>query len=544
MSPCGGIFPQVKTLAAIALFLAATGAHAERILLVPLDSRPAAGQFAQMIGRMASVEVNMPPYESLGRFVEPGSPDKILNWLEQEDYSDVSAVVLSTDMIAYGGLIASRVNDVTVKLAKARMHRLEEIRLAHPSVKFYAFSAIMRLAPTATKKASAWRVQLARYAEVQDRYNRVKDPSDFARLKNLIKVIPAGEIEKYEVTRQRNHAVQTDLIHMASRGVFDYLILGQDDARLYGPHVPETLHLRQLVQGLGIDGKVYFCEGIDQHANILVSRALLTEANWIPRVRIVYSDPLGKTKYNVFESKPIEQSLKDQIIASGARPVGSDNAYDFALYVNTPNRRPGPFKEFVDALKGELDEGFPVCVADINLGRDGTADQELFDALFEQQRMMRLLSFAGWNTAGNTMGTAIPAANVYLLARRLRVDPLAREMAQREFLLHRFVNDYAYHKFTRPEANRIIETNNKGNRDEAYGPVLKKADVFVKEDLHKHLDKYFTEQFLGRKFFAGTKQYEVSGIDDVKIFLPWPRAYEVRLEFRLQSKPVAIETTP
>lgn len=534
----------MKFLAAAVLALAACLAQADRILLIPLDSRPATGQFAQMIARMASVDVNMPPYEDLGRFTNPGSPDRILNWLQNADYSDVSAVVVSTDMIAYGGLIASRVNDVSVATAQQRLLRLEHIRRLHPTVKFYAFSAIMRLTPTATKGASAWRVDLGRYAEIQDRYNRVKDPKDFARLKNLIKMIPPHEIDKYEVTRQRDHAIQVDLVRMAARSVFDYLILGQDDARPYGPHVPETHHLKQLVSGLGIDGKVYFCEGIDQHSNILISRALLQEAGWVPRIRIVYSDEAGRLKYNEFESKPIEQSLKDQIIASGARPVGSDNAYDYALYVNTPGRREASFRQFVEALKGELDQGFPVCVADINLAKDGTADQELFDALFEQQRMMRLLSFAGWNTAGNTMGTAIPAANVYLLARRLRVDPLERELAQREFLLHRFVNDYAYHKFTRPAAYKIIEASDKNAKDETSGATFKKANEFVKADLAKHLDRYFREQFLDRRFFAGTNEYEVSGITGIKIFLPWPRAYEVRLEFRLEAKPVDAEGNP
>ncbi len=542
ISPRPGIFPSVKTLVIIGLFLAATMARAERILLVPLDSRPAAGQFAKMISHMASVEINMPPYDELGRFVSAGTPDRILDWMDQQDYADVNAVVLSTDMIAYGGLIASRVDDTSLEQAEERLTRLEAIRLKHPNVKFYAFSAIMRLMPTSTKKSAPWRNNLGRYAEVQDRYSRTKDPSDFAGLKHLLKLIPAGLVDQYEETRQRDHAVQVHLVHMAAEGVFDYLILGQDDARLFGPHVPETLHLRQLAQNLGIVDRVYFCEGIDQHANILVSRALLTEATWTPHVRIVYSDPEGKQKYNVYESKPTEESLSDQIIASGAVPMGPDGVYDYTLYVNTPGRRAEPFRQFVDALKSELDQGFPVAVADINLGKDGTADPQLFSLLFEHQRMMRLLSFAGWNTAGNSMGTAIPAANVYLLARRLRVDPLAREIAQREFLLHRFVNDYAYHRFTRPTAYKIIEKYDKGGSDETSSAVLKRSEAFVKTDLRKRLNQYFAEQFLKRRFFAGTKQYVVSGITGIKIFLPWPRAYEVRLEFQMLAKPVEAAT--
>lgn len=534
----------MKRLLAAAFLAACSLAQANRILLAPLDSRPAAGQFAQMIARMAGEGVNMPAYEDLGQFTRPGNPDSILEWLESQDYDDVDAVVASADMIAYGGLIQSRVNDIPLGLANARLNRLAAIARAHPNVKFYVFSAVMRLAPTATRQASAWRIQLARFEEIQDRYNRAKDPKDYDRLKNLRAKIPSGEIERYERTRQRNHAVQVSLLKLTAKGVFSYLVIGQDDARVYGPHVPETSHLKQVVATLGIGGKVYFCEGIDQHANVLVSRALLNKAGWTPRVRVVYSDDEGRLKYNPFESKPIEESLRDQLLASGARPATSDTAYDYTLYLNTPGRRPGPFADFVTKLKAELDEGFPVCVADINLAKDGAADQELFDDLFEQQRMMRLLSFAGWNTAGNTMGTAIPAANVYLLARKLRVDPLERELAQRTFLLHRFVNDFAFHRYTRPAAYRLLTQLSGASREETVGPSFRKLNSFVQSDLGKRLDSYFKNQFLDRRFFAGNQEYRVSNISDVKIFLPWPRAYEVRIEFALQAEPASAETAP
>ena len=153
----------------------------------------------------------------------------------------------------------------------------------------------------------------------------------------------------------------------------------------------------------------------------------------------------------------------------------------------------------------------------------------------EKQRMMRLLSFAGWNTAGNSLGTSIPAANVYLLARRLNKNPLEREVAQREFLLHRFVNDYAYHKLTRPIAYSLIDST-KGNRDETNEPLFSQVQSLVRRDLEKHLEQYFTQEFQGRRFYAGTKEYEVESLQNVKIFLPWPRAYEVRLEFSLTTK--------
>ena len=528
----------MRLLAAFLLLLASAWAYSERILLIPLDSRPAAGQFAQMIGKMAGVDVELPPLGLLGKFTVPGQPDRILDWLEREDLSDVSAVIASTDMVCYGGLIESRVDTVTMSLALQRARRLSRVVRTAPHVRLYAFASTMRLFPTATRQSSKYRMALAKYEEAKAKGKILGDLQARATATRLEPTLPKAEIEGYEKTRLRNVYVQSALLRMVGEQSIDYMIMGQDDARPFGPHVAENAALKRRATALGIDDRVFFCEGIDQHANVLLSRALLAQAGWTPVVRIVTSDDEGLKRYASFESKPLRESLRDQLLASGARPAEPSDEYDYTLYLNTPKRDEAKFEGFLAALKEDADQGFPVAVADINLAADGTADPKLFAGLQERQRMMRLLAFAGWNTAGNTMGTAIPAANVYLLARRLRVDPLVREVAQREFLLHRFVNDVAYHKITRPAAYRMIRESGVGTTEETYGEEFARVEAFVQRDLRAHLLETFNDQFLGRRFFAGTKQYAFSGIDDVSISLPWPRAYEVRMTFHLEATPV------
>jgi hypothetical protein len=537
-----GYLSPVRGLSTLLVLLVACIAAAERILLVPLDSRPAAGQFAQMIAKMGGVDVEMPPLTLLGRFTSPGMPDAILSWLEIQDYSKIGTVIVSTDMICYGGLIASRVNEVSAPVAVQRLRRLGELRKKRPGLKIYVFSAIMRLAPTATRNNASWRSQLSRLAELEDEFRQSGEPGRQTQIQNLLARVPPHEVQRYRLARDRNASVQRSLVYLTEQGLFDYLVIGQDDARAFGPHVPETERLKRIVRTLDVSERVYFCEGIDQHSNVLISRAMLSMAGWTPKVRIVYSDDDGRRLYAHYESKTIEESLTDQLLASGAVPMAEDGHYDYALYVNVPGRKELPYRLFEEQLTAEVDQGFPVAVADINLGVDGTADPVLFDKLWDQGRMQRLLSYAGWNTAGNTMGTAIPAANVYLLSRRLRVDPLQREIAQHEFLLHRYVNDFAYHRFTRPRAYQIIDSIPAASREETYGYALQRVDSFVRDDLGRHLDEYFRDQFQGKRFFAGTGQYAFTGLNNVRISLPWPRAYEVRLEFQLQAQPVVVST--
>jgi hypothetical protein len=293
-----------------------------------------------------------------------------------------------------------------------------------------------------------------------------------------------------------------------------------------------------MVVNLKIEKDVFFCEGVDQYACVLLSRALLQAANFEPKIRVIYSDESGKEAYASYESKPIKDSLDDQIVASGATRVSLDDAYDYVLYLNTPARREDQFKEFLANLENDLDRGLPVALADINLSNNGTADSELFSSLWENRRIFKLMSYAGWNTAGNTMGTAIPAANVYLLNKRiLKRNLLGSELAQREFLLHRLVNDFAYHRYTRVEAFQEISDDEGSSQDEIYGPEYQKINAFVQKDLSYWLNTYFSEQFLDRRFTVDQKDYLISGLDNVKVWLPWPRAYEVRLEFNLRATP-------
>lgn len=513
-------------------------ARADRILLIPLDGRPAAGQFAQMIGRIGGVEVTLPPYELLGRYTQPGDPDAILEWLANCDPEGVIAVVVSTDMIAYGGLIASRTPSTPLYTAQKRIARLATISNHFPKARFYAYSAIMRLYPTATRSNASWRLQIGRYMELKDRYRRTRKRDYLMAMRSLLTKVPPTELRRYEQARARDHQVQRQALELTKRGTFDYCILGQDDAKPFGPHVPEQRALRKYVDELQIGGLVYLCEGIDQHANVLVSRALLRNSGWLPRVRVVFSDNAGKGRIANYESKSIELSLQDQLLASGARPVAMDGNYDYTLFLNTPEPRKNEFQRFADQLGDEVDQGFPAAVADINLGWDGTGDPKLFAALEQNDRMFKLLAYAGWNTAGNTMGTTIPAANVYLLARKLQTEALQRETAQKEFLLHRFVNDFQYHKYVRPAAYKLIDSMQAASRDELFGGEYEAVSRFVQKDLGQRLESVFTRQFLGRRFFAGTGQFEFSGLDSVQISLPWPRAYEVRLGFRMLTKPL------
>src|SRR4051812_2812344 len=66
-----------------------------RILLIPLDDRPPCLQFPRMIGLIGNTEVFTPPREMLGRFVKPGQPEEITEWVKGLDLRSFDAVIIS-----------------------------------------------------------------------------------------------------------------------------------------------------------------------------------------------------------------------------------------------------------------------------------------------------------------------------------------------------------------------------------------------------------------------------------------------------------------
>ena len=180
----------------IVLVLAAAGLAQERILLVPVDSRPAGTQFPQMIAKVAGVRVEVPPTPYLGRFTKPGSPSQIATWLKGRDMSKTAGLVLNADMLAFGGLIASRVPDVSEQQALENLAILKSLRAKNPKLPIYVFSSLMRTAPTATDETRNFRVELARFAELKERLERTGDASLKFEINRLRALVPKKEMER------------------------------------------------------------------------------------------------------------------------------------------------------------------------------------------------------------------------------------------------------------------------------------------------------------------------------------------------------------
>lgn len=136
------------SLAVLLLFSSVAMISAEEIkqeqstlLLVPLDDRPANVYFPQKVGASAGIEVIPPPKEMTGKFTQPGNGDEISKWLvENGDQAD--GFVISTSMLAYGGLVASRIGVKSLEEATKDIQVIKELKKLYPEKPVYIFDTI------------------------------------------------------------------------------------------------------------------------------------------------------------------------------------------------------------------------------------------------------------------------------------------------------------------------------------------------------------------------------------------------------------------
>ena len=110
-----------------------------KTLLIPLDERPCNRVFPEMIGKTnQDIDLLVPDMDLFGHKKEPTDTKQISDFL-LENSEDCDNVVLSIDMILYGGLIPSRIHHLTREEALSRLSIIKKLKQINPKMKIYAF---------------------------------------------------------------------------------------------------------------------------------------------------------------------------------------------------------------------------------------------------------------------------------------------------------------------------------------------------------------------------------------------------------------------
>ena len=405
----------------------------------------------------------------------------------------------------------------------------------------------MRVAPTATARTRATHDKLARWAELMDRVPKTGEQKLADELTLLKRELDSQVIQDYLAARKRNLQINLAAIDLYREGQIDQLILLQDDARQYGLHRQDQDKLRERLAQLKLDSRIPIYNGADEGSLTLTSRAVLDKYDSKVRVAVEYSSEKSKQVIAPYEDQPLQYTVEHQVYAAGGVIVEASEPYDYKLFVNAPATTQSEFNQFAGKLLAEIKAGRWVALADLLFPapHHSGADERLIEILKREKLFDLFAGYAAWNTAGNTLGTAIPQANMRVFYRKKLNDLLERstrtQVAQLEFLLHRFVGDYLYHDIVRPVINERLRAAAANDGTVTYELTPEKyaeANREVEAKLRAETEKFFAEYFQGRTyplaFQRGTERaLTINGLNSLKIYLPWSRTFEVVVEFKL-----------
>lgn len=486
------------------------GRKLKKVLFIPLDDRPCCLEMVERISALADCDLLTPPRELLGHFQSPGEPSKILDWLEEQD--DDVPLICSIDMVSWGGLIASRHPDSDEQLAHQHFDRFCAIE-AKRSGPSYVFKTLLRTAPTQTTPEEVDQaeqiVALSRMSFLAKK-NRLTPQARAiqAAIDKLKAGISPKVLERYLGVRQRNHRFDSLVVERGAQ--FEALLIALDDCQTEGWNLLEKERLEKQAR----DSKqvVDFYPGTDESAALLLARLLASETGIEP----VWAHShlhLTQTRY---EDRPLGALLHAQVQAGRLRQgrcrrklflygrMGSQK--EAAQQSRIGRTDSGTLDHFLDTLEQALDNGDACVVADLAFANGG--DLGLVEALIERGLASRLTGYSAWNTAGNTLGTAL--ANLVLAPLEASEEA---EKARKLLLWERLCDDAFYQSKFRFRLKREL------------GPGLTLAD-----DELKTAHQLLTEEFHKFATELWSKLFPEEPPVPFKVFLPWGRLFEVSIE--------------
>ncbi|MEW6203481.1 MAG: DUF4127 family protein [bacterium] len=487
------------------------GASGFNVGLVPLDNRPVCLTHTVKLGKIAGLNVAVPTYAAVGAFNFWGEPDAVLEWLEREG-PNMDVLILSIEMATTGGLVASRTDKFSHEEVMERLNRIEKFAAENPQVKIWAFGILQRIARTRTDRKDEDYVTsiMNRYFLALDEAEAIGNERSVAEAKNLKKLIPDKNLKSYIAARERNHASNLKTIEMASRGVFDLLVIGMDDNAVYGPHRKERESLEQRVMQLGAGEKVIIKSGADEIGQLFMSRAAMMLYGITPDVYVAATDQKILERIPALEDRTLDASVTLALTLGGARRADHADETNLVLFIHgDENLNDADAKAVATLIKKK----FRVSIADVSETNKGSV--EFSEALGKYiDDIANLAGYAGWNTASNTTGTAV----AMLLIDSIKGDSFLEEKRQ-QFLLERFIDDVLYMGSVRP----WIEKQKFSGEDEGERYISMRRTLVA--ELREKSDE-FIKKYLPRALSADLRI-------DVKI--PWFRFFEIDVDARFKQ---------
>jgi hypothetical protein len=455
-----------------------------KTLLLPIDNRPVTYTFPQLIAQVAGIQAVVPPRDLMGSLTKPASIDQLGSWLEIAISSmKPVSLHLCLDTLLYGGLITSRRTEDTCQQVVKRAERIKSWKsLTGSPLKIFAQSSIMRISDNydATEEKDYWEKYGREIFSWSEILHRLSDGEQLhkGQLSQLELKIPQAIRDDYLATRRRNFQVNQALLDYVQSDVLDYLAYSLDDSGKWGLNVSEQKRLMQKAAENNLSGKVFSYAGADEVLSTMIARFLIQTVGRQPDIVIGFSPKQVASCASRYEGQTIGDTLHAQLKALGLDETQKPNpVLDFLVLVHgTPGAQgdhiwlPGhqdlrklDTQESVESTIKILESvALPCVICDVAYANG--ADPLLIEALLNRQDLLnKVWAYAGWNTTGNTIGTAMSQAIAYWFARKTmdgdtsKVNKSIEALKQALFI--RLADDWAYQTQVRPKLSGTVSNS-------------------------------------------------------------------------------------
>ncbi|MGO4538390.1 DUF4127 family protein [Paenibacillus sp. 2TAB19] len=508
-----------------------------KVVYVPLDERPCNAKFPIMLAAITDLRLSSPPRTLLGIKKQPADVEGIRHWLLKET-SDADYLIVSADLLVYGGIVPSRLHQLPLAECAARLGFLRDLKRSNPALRIYAFNLIMRApAYNSSDEEPDYYEQhgysLFRYGWLSDKQS--SEPlaeEELAEWESLQIEVPADVLADFLRRRATNAEVNELAINLVNEGIIEHLVIPLDDNAQFGFSPMEQRKLLLTAERHNLMDRVLLYPGADEIGCILFARVFCRIKNYMPEAAVRYSSTLGPTIIPKYEDRSLNESVKSHLHSGGAYMGDSAATADFVLMVHSPPvsqhevaESPNPYNdrhrsyfsevhipEFVSAIEALAGKGKLIALADV--ASCNGADHTLMRLLSKKELLPLITAYAGWNTSGNTLGTVVSHAIIASYYRNQDSRPEHTDRMNRYFYLYRLIEDWGYQSIVRQEtASRLGEL---GGTYFQVGHIREQVSQLITQRLHDFCAEYLGETASG-------------AIDGLKADLPWNRMFEVDL---------------